>query len=74
MEAEAKLRAWAWAMVYSVLIVFVVCTAIEFVRRKTVEKAYMPAVERLAGWIERKVNCIFDKLVKDAKFVGTVLL
>ena len=49
-------------MIVAVLITFVACTGIEFVRRKTIERAYMPAVERLAGWIESKVDRMFEKI------------
>ena len=59
-NAEWAESVWLPAhMIVAVLITFVVCTAIEFVRRKTIERAYMPAVERLAGWMEDKVNRLF---------------
>lgn len=66
---NADYAASSYLIPYSIgviLIVFLVCMIIEFVRIHMVEKNYMPIINKIAIWIEKQTDKFFDlKIFKD---------
>ena len=48
-------------MVASVLITFIACCCIEFLRRKTIEKIYLPQVEQISKFLQNKYEGLHKK-------------
>ena len=50
---------------WAIAAVFIVCTVIELVRIRVIEKSYMPAVEKLAAFIDRKLRSLAPEKLLD---------